>query len=71
MSRTPQPRYPDLEVALCSDNPLALIAAVRQALRHGRVDREEIRRFSDSAFRHGDPELRRAVCRQWVSVRAA
>lgn len=70
MSATAHPRYPDVEVMLHSENPLALIAAVRQALRQARVDREEIGEFSDLAFRSTDPQHRREVCRSWVSVRS-
>ena len=69
MSQTAaEPRYPDLEVSLHSDNPLALIAAVRQALRQARVERQLIGEFSDAAFHHANPEERRRVCRRWVSV---
>ena len=70
MSSTVGPRYPELEVSVRSENPLALIAAVRQALRQARIDRDEIGEFSDAAFRDASPDRRRAVCRSWVSVQA-
>jgi hypothetical protein len=70
VSQNGSPRYPELEVSIRSENPLALIAAVRQALRQARIDRREIGEFSDAAFREPSPDRRRAVCRSWVSVRA-
>ena len=70
MSPTVGPRYPELKVSTRSENPLALIAAVRQALRQARIDRDEIGKFSDAAFQDPSPDRRRAVCRSWVSVQA-
>ena len=63
-----EPRYPGVEVSTRSENPIALIAAVRQALRQARVERDEIGRFSDLAFGSADPAKRLAVCSSWVSV---
>ena len=64
-------RHPDLHVMLESRNPLALVAAIREELRRARVEREEIRRFSDEALSQQDPLGIRRVCRQWVDVDSA
>ncbi len=62
------PRYPELRVAVRSDNPLALVAATRAELRLAGVDATEIRDFSDQALSTGvDRELVRQVVREWVS----
>ncbi len=64
----PVPRYPKIRVHVESRNPLTLVAAVRQALRRARVEKEEISRFSEEAFgRHGERQLE-SVCRAWVRV---
>ena len=61
-------RHPEIQVTLHSDNPLALVAAVREELRRARVDREEIRRFSDQAMSQPDPLGIRRICREWVEL---
>lgn len=64
------PRYPEIVVRTCSRNPLALVAAIRLAMRRAEVERSEIHRFSAEALRHGeDPNETRKVCRSWVRVR--
>ncbi len=65
------PRYPQIEVCTRSANPLALVAAVRQALRQVHVDREEIRQFSSEALTARDPCRSRQICGHWVNVTAA
>jgi hypothetical protein len=65
---TGQPRFPEVEVSLRSNNPVALIAAVRLALRQAHVDQELIGEFSDRAFETADPQRQRRVCRSWVSI---
>ena len=47
---------------------MALVAAVRQALRHARVGRSEVHRFSSQAFEHLTPEELEEVCREWVRL---
>lgn len=59
------PRYPDIEVKVHSEHPLALIGATRFALRRAGIGKPEIRSFSDQAFTSADA---RRVCRQWVSL---
>ena len=59
------PRYPEIEVRLASDKPLALIGATREALRRAGVPKPEIHDFSARAFASDDPY---AVCRQWVRI---
>lgn len=62
------PRYPGIRVRVRSENPMALVAAVRQALRHARVGRSEVSRFSCQAFDHLCPEELAKVCREWVRL---
>ena len=64
-------RYPQIRVSTRSTNPLALIAAVRQELRHRGVDSREIGRFSDQAMAaaHDLPHVHR-VCNAWVTTLA-
>ena len=62
------PRYPQIRVATESHNPLALVAAVRQALRQARVDRNEIRRFSSEALASSDPHETQEICSDWVRI---
>ena len=53
---------------LRSDNPYAVISAVRLALRQSRIDADEIARFSDEAFETEEPRQMRAVCESWAKV---
>ena len=62
------PRYPDIRVTVRSSNPLALIAAVRCALRRAQVEKDEIRRFSEEAFSRRSHLGRQEVCQDWVRV---
>ncbi len=62
------PLYPDIRVTMRSSNPLALIAAVRCALRRAHVEKEEIRRFSEEVFSRTSEADRQEVCRHWVRV---
>lgn len=64
------PRYPEISVRLRTAHPLALIGAVRHALRRAGVERPEIERFSNEALRCGTAERQRQVCRRWVRVDA-
>lgn len=65
---TQAPRYPQIRVHTASRNPLALVAAVRLALRRARVDPGEIRRFSEEALELHEGDSRRRVCARWVEV---
>lgn len=62
------PRYPQIQVRIASRNPLALVAAVRFALRQARVDPGEIQRFSEEALAIPGGDSRRRVCARWVDV---
>ncbi len=62
------PRYPDIQVRLRSNNPFALISAVRQALRRSRVDPGEILRFTEEALRSEEPQRMREICSDWAEV---
>ncbi len=64
-----QPRYPDIHVRIRSRNLLTLVAAVREELRRARVDRAEIRRFSNQALAAGGVQRARRICRRWVDAR--
>lgn len=62
------PRYPDIQVRLRSNNPFALISAVRQALRRSDVDPGEISRFTEEALRSDEPQRMREICSDWAEV---
>lgn len=59
------PRYPDLEVSLRTDHPLALISATRLALRRAGKDRTEIESFTRTALSSSDP---RSACSRYVRL---
>ena len=63
-----QPRYPQIFVEVQSPNPLALVAAVREALRLAHVKRSEINEFSNEAFASDSPREVRQVCQEWVTL---
>jgi hypothetical protein len=64
------PRYP-VQVELQSSHPLALVSAVRQALRRFGVEAGEIQQFCRQAFAHrDDPEALRQLCSRWATVKA-
>ncbi len=62
------PRYPDIQVRLHSQNPYALISAVRLALRQAHVDESEVFRFTEEALEVEEPRRMRAVCDNWADV---
>jgi hypothetical protein len=62
------PIFPEIHVHTDSDNPYALVAAVRLALRQADVDLGDIARFTEEALGDGDAETSRHVCRSWVEV---
>jgi len=59
-------RYPAIRVNVRSEKPLALVAAVRHALRAAGIARSEIRKFSDEACGAADEDTRE-ICRRWVA----
>jgi hypothetical protein len=59
------PLYPDLQVSLRTENPLALVSATRLALRRAGKDHGEIDRFTQAALASPDP---RDLCSRWVKV---
>ncbi len=63
-----EPRYPKICVEIESTNPLALVAAVREAMRLAHVQRSEISQFSDEAFSTDSPKEMERVCQQWVHL---
>lgn len=63
-------RYPELHVSLHSGHPLALVSAVRHALRRAGVDAEQISTFSRQALGPRSTERARRVCNEWVHVDA-
>ncbi len=66
------PKYPDIEVRLHSRNPLALVSAVRSAMRVRRVDASEIDRFTDEAMSHQEePERVQDVCSEWARIKVS
>ncbi len=62
------PHYPDIHVRLRSNNPFALVSAVRMALRRSRVDQGEIRRFTEEALASEEPQRMRQICSDWAEV---
>lgn len=61
------PRYPDLEVSLRTEHPLALVSATRLALRRAGKDRTEIESFTRTALSSSDP---RSACSRYVRLDA-
>lgn len=59
------PRYPDLQVSLRTENPLALISATRLALRRAGMDRAEIETFTRAALASPDPK---GACSRYVRL---
>ena len=68
MAMASEPRYPKIFVEIESRNPLALVAAVREALRLAHVRRSEISEFSDEAFASDSPKDVTQVCKEWVRL---
>lgn len=62
------PRYPDIRISLRSRHPLALVSAVRQAMRRSGVDEGEILTFTEKAFEASQPERMREICAQWAQI---
>lgn len=62
------PRYPDIHIRLRSNNPFALVSAIRLALRRSRVDPGEIDRFTAEALANEEPQRMRRVCSDWAEV---
>ena len=62
------PRYPDIRIRLRSNNPFALVSAVRQALRSSQIDQVEINRFTEEALQNDEPRRMRQVCSDWAVV---
>lgn len=60
------PLYPDLQISLRTDHPLALVSATRLALRRAGKDAREIERFTRDALASEDP---RGLCSRWVRIR--
>ena len=65
-----EPRYPEILVEVKSPNPLALVAAVREALRLAHVQRSEISEFSNEVFATDSPQKVQQICREWVTLQA-
>lgn len=61
-------RYPKIRVRTDSENPLALVAAVREELRLARVEASEIDRFSEQALSESHGDAIREVCKAWVDL---
>lgn len=70
MAMASEPRYPEIFVEVESKNPLALVAAVREALRLAHVQRSEISEFSNEAFASESPQDVTQVCKEWVRLEA-
>ena len=64
---TDAPRYPEVRVRLHSHHPLALMGAVREALRHAGAGADELQAFSRGAAAR-DPAEVEQWCRQWARI---
>ncbi len=62
------PRYPEVRVRLHSQNPFALVSAVRLGLRRNHVEDREIDRFTEEALRAEEPDRMREICLAWAAV---
>lgn len=62
------PRYPQLHVRLCSENPFALVGAIRLAMRRSKIQPEEIERFTTEALSRTEPLEMRRVCANWATI---
>lgn len=62
------PRYPDLRIRLRTENPYALVSAIRLALRRAGTGRDEIERFTEEAVSIDDPCRLRQLCGRWASI---
>ena len=60
------PLYPEIRVRTKGRSPLALVAAVRQALRRAGIERREIARFSTEAMNAVGPDEIDSVCSRWI-----
>lgn len=66
------PRYPKIRVEVRSCHPLAVVGAVRQALRKARIGHSEILRFSEQALGSGAAAADlEAICAEWVRLEVA
>ncbi|MEM6454368.1 MAG: hypothetical protein AAF772_04665 [Acidobacteriota bacterium] len=62
------PRYPNIQIdQLNSRHPLAMVSAVRQAMRRHGVDAHEIRQFSAEALADQRTDARE-VCAAWATI---
>lgn len=61
-------RYPKICVRTNSENPFALVAAVREELRLARVKASEIDLFSEQALSQARGDAIRDVCKAWVNL---
>lgn len=64
---TDGPRYPEARVRLHSQHPLALMGAVREALRHAGAAAEDVERFSRGAASRAADEVV-DWCREWARL---
>jgi hypothetical protein len=62
-------RYPEVRVKTRTQNPLLLVAVVRQEMRRAGLEWDEIEAFSEAALNAGDEHGIRRVCGEWVDTR--
>jgi hypothetical protein len=63
-----KPRYPGIRVSLETRNSLAVVAAIRHALRQAGASAEEIDHFSRQALSTEGRDERLRVCLEWADV---
>ena len=62
------PRFPQLHIRLHSRNPLAMVSAVRLAMRRSRMGHDVIDTFTEEALGQDEPGQIRQVCANWAQV---
>ncbi len=62
-------RYPEVRVRTRTQNPLLLVAVVRQEMRRAGVEAREIEAFSEAALSAPNEVAIRRVCGEWVDTR--
>ena len=62
------PLYPEIRVALRSQNRYALVSAIRLGLRQAGTSPEDIERFSREALSAQDARHFEELCSQWVRM---
>ncbi len=63
------PRYPKIRVSVRSENPSALVSALRLAMRQAGIAKSEIADFTEQAMHSGSPAKVVKVCSRWACIK--